>query len=105
MELGFAAAVGVPIFAIRAPEDLTLRQYVKVVPAMATAIDLIKASSMPERRETLVINPHASLEEAHGILERIETAINGAGFSGDAERVVYSGLTDLQDKLRLPYSH
>ena len=105
MELGFAAATGVPIFAIQAPEDLTLRQYVKIVPAMATAIDLIKASSMPEKRETLIINPRASLEEAHGILDRIETAINGADFSGNAERVIYSGLTDLQDRLRLPYSH
>ena len=105
MELGFAAAVGVPIFALQAPGDLTLRQYVKVVPAMATAIDLIRARSMPERRETLIINPRASLEEAHGILERIETAINGADFSGNAERVIYSGLTDLQDRLRLPYSH
>lgn len=105
MELGFAAATGVPIFAIQAPEDLTLRQYVKIVPAIATAIDLIKASSMPEKRETLIINPRASLEEAHGILDRIETAINGADFSGNAERVIYSGLTDLQDRLRLPYSH
>ncbi len=105
MELGFAAAVSVPIFAIHPPEDLTLRQYVKIVPAMASAIEVVNASSTSEKPGTLIINPHASIEEAHGILERIEAAMNVASFSGDAERVVYSGLTDLQDRLRLPYSH
>src|SRR5437870_3723731 len=34
MEIGFAAAVGVPIFAAQQPADLTLRQYVKIVPEL-----------------------------------------------------------------------
>src|SRR5450759_2559536 len=32
MEVGFAAAAGVPIFSTHAPSDLTLRQYVTTVP-------------------------------------------------------------------------
>src|ERR1035438_3372174 len=31
MEVGFAAAIGVPIFSTHAPSDLTLRQYVNTV--------------------------------------------------------------------------
>ena len=38
MEVGFAAAAGVPIFATHAPGDLTLREYVAVVPAVAEAV-------------------------------------------------------------------
>src|ERR1700685_3210559 len=34
MEVGFAAAARVPIFATRAPSDLTLREYVTVVPTL-----------------------------------------------------------------------
>src|SRR5712692_4874871 len=32
MEVGFAAAVGVPIFSTHLPSDLTLRQYVTTIP-------------------------------------------------------------------------
>ena len=105
MELGFAAAVGVPIFATMAPNDLTLRQYVKVVPAMSAAIDLVKANSRPVERESFLINPRASVEEAHGILERIESAATRMSFSENSERIVYREIIDLQSRLRLPHTH
>lgn len=105
MEVGFAAAVAVPIFSTHPPTDLTLRQYVRVVPALAAAVRVIKASSRPRGPEAVLINPHASVEEAHQILERIEGALTRANGSGESERVVYSGLTDLQNRLRLPCMH
>src|ERR1700691_2760757 len=37
MEIGYAAAVGVPILAGQLPTDLTLRQYVKLVPTLSVA--------------------------------------------------------------------
>jgi hypothetical protein len=104
MELGFAAAVGVPIFTTQAPNDLTLRQYVRVVPAIVTAVEMVKAASRPVRPEALLIDPHASVEEAHGILEHIERAATCAN-SRDAEQIVYSGIKDLRNRLRLPYTH
>lgn len=103
MEVGFAAAVDVPIFATSPPGDLTLQQYVKVVPAMAAAVQIVKAASRPMPRETFLIDPHASVEEAHGVLERIESATARA--TENADQVVYTGLADLQSRLRLPYIH
>src|SRR5271166_6442398 len=38
MEVGFAAAAGVPILSIHVPDDLTLREYVTVVPTLAGAL-------------------------------------------------------------------
>lgn len=37
MEVGYAAAIGVPIFATQTPLDLTLQQYVNVVPHFPVA--------------------------------------------------------------------
>jgi hypothetical protein len=103
MELGFAAAVGVPIFATNAPADLTLRQYVRVVPAMEAAICIIKAKPKAREQEALLINPHASVEEAHRILENIDRALTQVNASAEADDVVYSGLANLQSRLRVPY--
>lgn len=105
MELGFAAAVGVPIFGTSAPDDLTLRQYVNVVPALSTAVDIVKANSRPVEPESFLINPRASMEEAHEILERIEGAATRASFSEESERIVYRQVMDLQNILRLPNTH
>ena len=38
MEIGAARDAGVPIFATRAPHDLTMREYVRVVPTLAEAV-------------------------------------------------------------------
>src|SRR5271166_253511 len=38
MEIGFAAAAGVPIFGTHAPFDLTLRQYVAIIPTIKEAL-------------------------------------------------------------------
>src|SRR5271166_5479182 len=57
MEVGFAAAVGVPIFATHAPSDLTLRQYVTIVPKLAEALRRVAASSRPRRQEGILIDP------------------------------------------------
>jgi hypothetical protein len=38
MEIGYAAAAGVPIFASHAPSDLTMREYVAIVPTLPEAM-------------------------------------------------------------------
>src|ERR1035437_3106499 len=73
MEVGFAAAAGVPIFSTHAPSDLTLRQYVTTIPTLARALQMVAANSRLRRKEGMLIDPHASVEEAHHILERIES--------------------------------
>jgi len=102
LEIGAAITAGVPIFATRAPSDLTLREYVTVVPTLSEALRRVEASSRPRRPEGLLIDPHASVEEAHDILERIKTALTRENGSGDAAPRVYRDVSDLYTKLGLP---
>jgi hypothetical protein len=104
MEIGFAAAVRVPIFATRAPSDLTLREYVTVVPRLSEAVDKVQTSSRSRRREGILIDPHASVGEAHEMLERIKVALTCRSGSGEPAHSVYDDLADLRQKLALPTS-
>jgi hypothetical protein len=102
MEIGYAAAVGVPIFAARAPLDLTLRQYVNVVPSLIVARSMSKAQPRATHREGILINPHASLEETRRILDRIETALTCERVSADPAPSVYRDVADVSARLALP---
>jgi hypothetical protein len=102
LEIGAAITTAVPIFATRAPIDLTLREYVTIVPALSEALRRVEASSRPRHPEGLLIDPHASVEEAHHILERIEGTLNRRDSSGYSADAVYRGVADLQRKLALP---
>jgi len=101
MEIGFAAAARVPIFATNAPADLTLRQYVSVVPALAEVIRLLAMRSRPKCAEGILINPQASIREAHDSLERIGDALLRSSFEDPAVRV-HQRIAMLQTTLRLP---
>ncbi len=102
MEVGFAAAVGVPIFATHAPSDLTLRQYVKIVPSLTAAVRMSAASPQRRRPEGILIDPRASVEKAHYILDRIGAALmRPTGFEEPTSRI-HRDLAELQTKLALP---
>ena len=102
MEVGFAAAVGVPILATHAPSDLTLREYVIVVPTISAAIREVEASSRFRHSEGILIDPHASVEEAHMMLDRIKTALTSErGMERHTPRV-YDDLAELRATLALP---
>jgi hypothetical protein len=107
MELGAAIMVGVPIFATRRPLDLTLCQYVTVVPGMADALRIVANSRPKTRPEGFLIDPDASLEEAHHIIERVGTVLARRNTTVDSAGEVYGGITDLRTMLRgLPaYTH
>lgn len=102
MEIGYAAAVGVPIFSAQTPDDLTLRQYVTPVSALAEALSTVAARSRQKNSEGILIDPYASVEQAHLILERIGTTLTRPSSSSEAARRVYRDVADLQTKLRLP---
>jgi hypothetical protein len=102
MELGFAVAGGIPIFSAHAPSDLTLRHYVTVVPSLSKALGAVVASCRPKEREGVLIDPHASLEEAHDILQRMEVALTGSSAIEDPTNRIYREMADLQATLRLP---
>ncbi len=74
MEVGFAVANAVPIFCLREPSDLTLRQYVHRVPCLREAI-LYARSASRSKPAKFLIDPHASLEKAQAKLEQIRGII------------------------------
>jgi hypothetical protein len=102
MEIGFAAGAGVPILATHLPSDLTLREYVNIVPSLPESVKLIMSRPQSRRTEGVLINPHASIEEVHKILERIEAALIQPGSTGEPALRVHREMKDLQAKLQLP---
>jgi hypothetical protein len=102
MEIGYAAAVGVPIFATQLPTDLTLRQYVKIVPTLAAVVRTINSGHRHRHPEGILINPRASVEQAHYALERIEEDLTRPSGFGEPARRVHRDVAKLQTKLALP---
>jgi hypothetical protein len=102
MELGYAAAAGIPIFSMRAPSDLTLREYVTIVPTLPEALQRVDASNRPRRPEGVLIDPHASVQKVHRILEGIETALTSQDSSYEPAEIVSRSIADIQTTLRLP---
>src|ERR1700677_130760 len=106
MEVGFAAAVEVPIFATHTPSDLTLRQYVEIVPGLATVVRMIADHPRWKRPEGILVDPHASVQQAHHILDRIEGALTRPGSIKDPARHIHRDIADLRAKVALPtYMH
>lgn len=102
MEIGFAAAIGMPIYSTHAPSDLTLRQYVKVVPSLAEAVRSAEVSPRPRQSEGILINPRASIAEAHDILERLGVVLTRPGNSGESARRAYEYVADVRKTLAMP---
>jgi hypothetical protein len=102
MEIGYAAAAGVPIFATRAPSDLTMREYVTIVPTLTEAMRSVVVSARPRRPEGLLVDPHASVEEAHNILERIRAALTRGDNPAELSDRVYRDVSDLRTAVGLP---
>jgi hypothetical protein len=99
MEVGFAAAARVTIFVTHPPSDLTLREYVTIVPTLSEAVRRAEASPQTRRPEGLLIDPYASVEEAHKILEQVKTSLTSQASLADPAPRVYRGLSRLQATL------
>jgi hypothetical protein len=102
MEVGFAAAVGVPILATHAPADLTLRQYVTTVRTLPDGLEMAAREKMsrPVCDGGLLVDPHASIEEAHYTLERIRSMLSSN--PGGCSRSVYDEAEKLRTAIRTP---
>jgi hypothetical protein len=102
MEVGFAAAVGVPIFSTHTPSDLTLRQYVTTIPTVPEALRIVTANSRPRHKEGILIDPHASVEEAHHMLEQVDAALSHSSRVDESARRVRREMAGLRATLRMP---
>lgn len=96
MEVQAATDVGVPVFATRAPNDLTVREYVTVVPSLSDALRRVETSPSHSRAASLLIDPNASLEEAHRVLEQMRRTLTKSNSLGDPAPRLYGQLSELQ---------
>lgn len=102
MELGYAAAVGVPIFATEAPSDLTLLQYVKVMPSLTAVVAMVRARPRSKAAEGFLVDARASVEQAHATLEQIENAVSAANPLRDPASQVYRAAQKLRTLVATP---
>ncbi len=86
MELGFACALGVPVYSSGVPEDLTLRQYVRIVPSVRSALaDALRSSGSVTRAASVLLSPDSALDRAHDHLETIRDSLVTANDSQGIE--------------------
>lgn len=71
IEVGFAIGREIPIVSIHLPSDLTLRQYVRQVKNMRAAVAEFEQFPRRVKPKGFLIDPHASIEAAHSMLDRI----------------------------------
>jgi hypothetical protein len=102
MEIGYAAAVGVPIFAMHLPGDLTLRQYVRFVPSLAEAVRTSSVGPQRRRIPGVLIDPRASVEKAHHILDRIAATLTRRINPDEPALLVHDDVGALQRTITLP---
>jgi hypothetical protein len=101
MEIGFAAGAGVPIFSTRLPADLTLREYVSVASSIEDAVRIAESRPRNNRQEGLLIDPHASIEEAHAVLELLGAELSRPSGFADSAVTVHKGVLNFASKLAL----
>src|SRR5258707_11476511 len=102
MEIGYAVSEGVPIFASSMPTDLTLRQYVKIVPSLVHVVRMLSAAPRQRRIPGILIDPHASVEKAHLILDRIAFNLTRTENTANAARDVHRDVVELKQSVTLP---
>ncbi len=74
LELGFAVALGVPVLASVPPGDLTLRQYVSIVPSPAVAVlRSTKAALSSNVLPALLLDPVGVIEAVQNELEHVQS--------------------------------
>jgi hypothetical protein len=102
MEIGFAAGAGVPIFSTHSPADLTLREYVSIMNSIEDAIRAVEAQPRAGRPVGFLIDPHASIEEAHALLQRMDSRLSRLSAGRDPSPEFYGEVLSLTSLISLP---
>jgi len=102
MEVGYAVAGEVPIFSTHVPTDLTLRQYVKHVPSLAESLSIATEYRGLKQSDSILVDPHSSVETAHQILERVREKLTNSRSEGEVARRVARDIAELRHSLTMP---
>jgi hypothetical protein len=85
MEIGYAIACRIPVFCADTPTDVTLREFVTVVPDMKEALGRTKPRQGVPFHLAL-LDPTAAVDQAHRGLEELEAALKGDPTKGSTDR-------------------
>jgi len=104
MEMGFAAAKGIPVYGQTAPTDLTLRQYVTVVSSLEEGIRHLaqrQLRSTPSLR--FLIDPRATIDQAHATLEHLKALSDTSRGASDprAHQRLYETCEDISKAFKI----
>lgn len=77
LEVGYAVAQGIPVWAESAPADLTLRQYVGIVSSCAEVVRIAQRVPRfaPEDAVPLLVDPIAATEQLHQAVTNLRTML------------------------------
>jgi hypothetical protein len=104
MEIGYAAAVGTPIFSSEVPVDLTLRQYVTTLRSPARAVDEVKRRAHTIQKVSLetnvLLDPLGAIERGHRNLEEIATELSRDTRDTEASQGAAERLSEITRPLR-----
>jgi hypothetical protein len=79
MEIGFAAAHGVPVYSAEVPSDLTLRQWVVSVSGVGDAIGrTTRRSSVQPADGAILLDPESAISASHDDLQIAEWGLRGS---------------------------
>lgn len=102
MEIGFAAAHGVPVYCCEVPMDLTVRQWVTTVAGLAEALTRTEgraAGAAPAG--AILLDPEGAIRESHDDLQIAEEGLLGAPAPGETEQARLA-LLRLRRRLLVP---
>ena len=97
LEIGYAAACGVPVLSACPPENLTLRPYVEASPSPQAALERIRAAGRNPAAPDgpgLLLDPVATLSAAHSEMEQIAADL------GSEESSMHEPLEQRADRVR-----
>lgn len=102
LELGYAIAMGVPIYGEVLPPDLTLQEYIIKVESIDEAIKLTKSkNSKRQRHSMLLVDPSGVIDDAHQRLENIQDLLTSPSGKKDASKVEYHISEDMKELEKL----
>lgn len=86
MEIGFALAVGTPVHSLTPPTDLTLRQYVQVMPSLEATLRVVAARPSGQGRTPILVDPSEGAGHLHQTIEALENSLTtGSGREKDED--------------------
>lgn len=77
MEIGFSLAKGVPVFSLTPPSDLTMRQFVTVVPSLEATASALTGKSQ-DMDPAAVLDPESAVLRGHELLDGLGAILTRA---------------------------